>query len=259
MGLVRPLGCPVGAGRANESVRPNFRPPRVAPLGGPLSEVVGLMDAEHAAHWPGVVAMDGVARLAETVLKIFGPWAFAAQAVACGIVLWAPDDTARRYGFDLFRFDLGVWFFLGFWVGLFLWVLAVFLWVLAVFQSVVPRTWIAVLDAIYEARSRRKIRKKLADLTLDEQAVMYVFHMDQRDGFKAGNDSFVARKLQLAELVEYGNASGIRWMLYRVPTRVREVSGEFVDAWAQALASRGFTTRPALRTLVGRVLDHNPI
>jgi hypothetical protein len=232
---------------------------RAAPLGGPLSEVVDLTDAEHATHWPGVMVMDGAARLAEAVLRIAGPWAFAVQAVACGVVLWAPDDTARRYGFDLFRFDYGVWFFLGFWVGLFLWLLAVFLWTLAIFQSVVPRAWIGVLDAIHEVRSRRKIWKKLADLTRDEQAVMYVLHMDQLATFKAGNASFVARKLQLAELVEYGDASGVRWMLFRVPTRVREISLEFVDAWAQALASRGFATQPALRALVGRVLDHNPL
>ena len=204
--------------------------------------------------------MDGVIRLAETVLKIAGPWAFAAQAGACGFVLWAPADTARRYGFDLFRSDYGVWFFLGLWVGLFLWVLAACLWALTVFRSVAPyNTWIAVLDAFYEARSRRKLRKKLAALTLDEQAVMYVLHMDQRDKFKAGNDSTIARKLCLAELVEYGNAAGRGWKVYRVPTRVREVSGEFVDTWAQILESRGFTSRPALQALVRRALDHNPI
>ena len=133
-------------------------------------------------------------------------------------------------------------------------------------DKIVQRAVVEVLDAIYEARSRRyearsrrELREKLAALTPDEQAVMYVFHMEQQDRFKAGNDSVVAQKLRLARLVEYDDASGTGWMLYRVPTHVREVSGEFADAWAQVLASRGFTTRPALQALVARALDHNPI
>jgi hypothetical protein len=35
-----------------------------------------------------------------------------------GIVVWAPDETARQYKFEKLRYDYGGWFFFAFWMAI---------------------------------------------------------------------------------------------------------------------------------------------
>ena len=152
--------------------------------------------------------------------------------------------TARRYGFELYRFEHGFYIYLGFWICL---ALAV-AWVL---HTASPSTQ----ALISHRRQRWAIRKKLAALTLDEQAVLYCLHVDHRDWFRAGNDATTVRKLRLAGLVEHGGVSGRGWMTYRVPALVREVSQDFVAAWEGGIAEHGHSAPHALHALVQQLLD----
>jgi hypothetical protein len=191
-----------------------------------------------------MATMDGLARLLDTTLRTISGWAFVAIAVVCGAVLWAPDETAGRYGFDRYRFEHGFYLYLGFWFCLAL-AIAWFL------HTASPST--QALNT--HRRQRLAIRKKMAALTPDEQAILYWLHVDHRDWFRAGDDAKTVRKLRLAGLVEHGGVSGRGWMTYRVPALVHEVLQEFIVDWEESVAQHGHSTPRALHALVQQLLD----